>query len=120
MQPPTVPENRLLQLFSADARAELGPLVTVRLAARQELLIPDAPTLHAYFPLTAVVSLISTMESGASAEVALVGPRLPSLQLECHPPYIAAHPPGSPASGRPPLRSNAHLAGGAHAGCQPP
>ena len=73
MEPPTVPENRLLQLFSADARAELGPLVTVRLAARQELLIPGAPTLHAYFPLTAVVSLISTMESGASAEVALVG-----------------------------------------------
>jgi signal transduction histidine kinase len=29
--------------------------------------------MHAYFPLTAVVSLISTMESGASAEVAVVG-----------------------------------------------
>ena len=68
-----MPANRLLRLFSADAHAELGPLVTVRLAARQELLIPGAPTLHAYFPLTAVVSLISTMESGASAEVALVG-----------------------------------------------
>ena len=73
MQPSTLPENRLLRLFSADALAELGPLVTVRLDARQELLIPGGPTLHAYFPLTAVVSLISTMESGASAEVALVG-----------------------------------------------
>jgi signal transduction histidine kinase len=31
------------------------------------------PALYAYFPITAVLSLVSTMQSGASAEVALVG-----------------------------------------------
>jgi signal transduction histidine kinase len=63
-------ENRLLQLFDGDA---LGPLTPVHLAARQVVQEPGAPVLHAYFPLTAVISLVSTMESGASAEVALVG-----------------------------------------------
>src|SRR5918996_1183337 len=66
-------DNRLLLLLDADTRAQLGPLRAVQLDAREVLHEPGMPALHAYFPLTAVVSLVSTMESGASAEVALVG-----------------------------------------------
>jgi signal transduction histidine kinase len=66
-------DNRLLLLLDADTRAQLGPLRPVELDAREVLYEPGMPALHAYFPLTAVVSLVSTMESGASAEVALVG-----------------------------------------------
>jgi signal transduction histidine kinase len=66
-------QNGLLLLLNAEARTELASLVRVQLTARDVLKEPGMPALHAYFPLTAVVSLVSTMESGASAEVALVG-----------------------------------------------
>ena len=65
--------NRLLQLFGEDARERLGPLVPMHLAARDVLLEPGAPTLQVYFPITAVISLVATMEGGESAEVAVVG-----------------------------------------------
>jgi signal transduction histidine kinase len=65
--------NRLLELFGGEARAQLGSLVTVQLSAREVLLEPGLPALHVYFPLDAVVSLISTMESGHSVEVGLIG-----------------------------------------------
>jgi signal transduction histidine kinase len=68
------PENRLLLLLGGGGmRAELQPLVPVDLSAREVLQQPGMPALYAYFPVTAVVSLMSTMESGASTEVALVG-----------------------------------------------
>jgi signal transduction histidine kinase len=65
--------NRLLQLFGAEAAAQLGSSVTVELHARQVLQEPGTPGLHAYFPVNAVVSLISTLEDGASVEVGLIG-----------------------------------------------
>src|SRR5712671_5317019 len=65
-----VPDNYLLELLSADVR---GSLVPVQLLARQVLHEPGIPVLHAYFPVSAVISLVSTMTSGSSAEVALIG-----------------------------------------------
>src|SRR4051794_23578840 len=66
-------ENRLLQLLTAASTAELGPVRSVQLTARELIQEPGTPTLYAYFPVTAVVSLVTTMESGASTELALVG-----------------------------------------------
>jgi signal transduction histidine kinase len=65
--------NRLLRLFGDHARAQLGPLVTVYLSAREVLQEPGMPAPHVYFPINAAISLISTMESGSSVEVGLVG-----------------------------------------------
>ncbi|HUE89524.1 MAG TPA: ATP-binding protein [Vicinamibacterales bacterium] len=65
--------NRVLQLMSAEAQAELGPLATVQLRPREVLHEAGMPALYVYFPQTAVVSLVSTMEGGDSAEVALIG-----------------------------------------------
>jgi signal transduction histidine kinase len=68
-----VRQNRLLHLLNAAACADLAPLTPIRLTARQLLKEPGMPAIHAYFPVTAVVSLVSTMESGASTEIALIG-----------------------------------------------
>jgi signal transduction histidine kinase len=65
--------NRLLQLFGDDAREQLGPAVTVQLSAREVLQEPGMPALYVYFPIDAVISLLSTTEAGASVEVALIG-----------------------------------------------
>jgi signal transduction histidine kinase len=65
--------NRLLLLLSAGSRAQLEPLVPVQLDTRDVIQESGTPALYAYFPVTAVVSLVSTMESGASAEIAMVG-----------------------------------------------
>jgi signal transduction histidine kinase len=65
--------NRLLQLFGAEGAAQLGSSATVELHARQVLQEPGMPALHAYFPVDAVVSLISTLADGASVEVGLIG-----------------------------------------------
>src|SRR6266542_2674656 len=67
-----VPDNYLLELLSADVRGSLG-LMPVQLHARQVLHEPGVPVLNAYFPVSAVISLVSTMTSGSSAEVALIG-----------------------------------------------
>ena len=65
-------DNQLLQMLDSDARGALS-LAPVQLRPREVIYHPGTPALHVYFPLTAVVSLVSNMESGASAEVALVG-----------------------------------------------
>ncbi len=67
-----VPDNYLLELLSADVLGGLAP-VPVQLHARQVLHEPGMPVLYAYFPVSAVISLVSTMTSGSSAEVALIG-----------------------------------------------
>jgi signal transduction histidine kinase len=64
--------NELLTLLDDDSRALLS-LVPVELKARAVLQEPGMPVLSVYFPVTSIVSLISTMESGASADVALIG-----------------------------------------------
>jgi signal transduction histidine kinase len=64
--------NHLLRLLDADTRAALSP-VAVQLRGRDVLGEPGTPALYVYFPVTAVISLVSRMEDGASAEVAVVG-----------------------------------------------
>jgi signal transduction histidine kinase len=66
------PFNRLWEFLDARARADLSP-VAVHLRSRERLYEAGTPTLYVYFPVTAVISLVSTMENGASAEVAVVG-----------------------------------------------
>jgi signal transduction histidine kinase/CRP-like cAMP-binding protein len=59
--------------LSGEARAQLELAVPVELAARQVIQEAGMPALHAYFPVNVVVSLVATMEDGASAEIAMVG-----------------------------------------------
>jgi CRP-like cAMP-binding protein len=64
--------NHLLELLDTEARSSLSA-VAVELRAREVLYEPGTPGLYVYFPVNAVVSIVSTMEDGASAEVAIVG-----------------------------------------------
>ncbi|HEX3702441.1 MAG TPA: ATP-binding protein [Vicinamibacterales bacterium] len=61
-----------MERLDAGTRAALS-LTTVHLQARDVLHEPGMPTLHVYFPLSGVISLVSTMQNGAAAEVALIG-----------------------------------------------
>ena len=54
--------SRLLELFGDEARKQLGSLVTVQLDAREVLQDLGLPALHVYFPLNAVISLLSVVE----------------------------------------------------------
>lgn len=63
------PMNVLLRLI--DPLRALGETVEVR--AGQVLLTAGAPEVETYFPLTAVLSLMSTMANGDTCEVTLVG-----------------------------------------------
>jgi signal transduction histidine kinase len=69
-QPPS--SNHLLHLLGSEARSRLFP-VSVQLKARDVLYEPGLPALHAYFPVNAVIALVSTMQNGATTEVALIG-----------------------------------------------
>jgi CRP-like cAMP-binding protein len=70
-----VPRNRLLALLPPQARARLEPhLHPIYLSPREVLFRAHEPLASVYFPNTAVISLVSTLESGESLEVGLVGP----------------------------------------------
>ncbi len=64
--------NRLLDLLDDEARHALLP-TPVQLRAREVLYEPGTPALFAFFPESAVISLVSTMEDGACSEAALIG-----------------------------------------------
>lgn len=64
--------NLLLHLLDTDARRALFP-VEVQLRSRKALYEPGTPALYAYFPVDAVIALVSTMADGATTEVALIG-----------------------------------------------
>jgi signal transduction histidine kinase len=64
--------NYLLELLDAEARDALD-LVRVELHAREVLHEPGMPVVNVHFPISGVVSLLSTMQGGATAEVALIG-----------------------------------------------
>src|SRR5437773_1735360 len=67
-------ENRLLRALPGEAYAALArDLEAVRLRARQVLYEPADSIEHVYFPQSGVISLISTMRNGGTAEIALVG-----------------------------------------------
>lgn len=66
--------NRLLESLPRDTQAALRTLVEwVPLAHGELLHEAGRPLRHVHFPATAVVSLVSSMQDGASAEVAVVG-----------------------------------------------
>lgn len=66
--------NRLLAtLTGADWERWRPRLECVELARGQALFEPGRPPRHAYFPTSAVVSLMCTVASGASTEIAIVG-----------------------------------------------
>jgi CRP-like cAMP-binding protein len=67
-------QNRLLAALPAAEFARLAPhLQPVALPLGEMLYEPGTQLQHAYFPVSAIVSLHYVMESGASASVAAVG-----------------------------------------------
>ncbi|MDP1985376.1 MAG: Crp/Fnr family transcriptional regulator [Sulfuritalea sp.] len=75
MSPPPSPnQNHLLAVLPTAEFEALAPhLELVALPLGEMLYEPDRALHHAYFPTTAIVSLLHLMESGASAESAGVG-----------------------------------------------
>ena len=66
--------NRLLATLPAGVLSRLrSALEPVELALGQVIYEPDEPLSHVYFPTTAIVSLLYTMENGTSAEMGIVG-----------------------------------------------
>src|SRR5215212_6965506 len=65
-------DNDLLARLDPATRAALSA-VPVQLRPKEVLHEPGGSGGYIYFPATAVISLVSKMESGASAEIALVG-----------------------------------------------
>lgn len=66
--------NRLLAaLPAASYQALLPDLEHVHLAYKEVLYEPDTPIQFVYFPLNAVVSLLTLMEEGQAVEAALIG-----------------------------------------------
>ncbi len=71
---PSPSQNRLLgALPSAEFEPLAAHLELVALALGEPLYEPNQPLKHAYFPITAIVSLHYVMASGASAQSAAVG-----------------------------------------------
>jgi CRP-like cAMP-binding protein len=67
-------QNRLLAALPANVYARLQPhLESVPLALGTVIYGANDTLSHVYFPTTAIVSLLYTMENGASAEMGVVG-----------------------------------------------
>jgi CRP-like cAMP-binding protein len=67
-------QNRLLASLSRDLQIRLLPrMEKVTLAVRQLLFEADAPISHVYFPLGGASSLVITLRSGETVEIATVG-----------------------------------------------
>ena len=67
-------QNRLLAALPADVYERLQPeLELVPLALGKVIYEAHQPLSHVYFPTTAIVSLLYTMENGSSAEMGVVG-----------------------------------------------
>ena len=67
-------QNRLLTALPAELLEDLSSdLERVPLAFRAKLNEPGIPATHVYFPESAVLSMISTMDDGTLVEVATVG-----------------------------------------------
>lgn len=66
--------NRLVAAMPADVFERIQPkLEPVRLALGKVIYEADETLTHVYFPTTAIVSLLYTMENGSSAEMGVVG-----------------------------------------------
>ena len=68
------PDNHLLRSLPPETLAPLlRHLTAVSLASGAMLHRPGEPIEHVYFPSSGMISLVATMENGASVEVGLVG-----------------------------------------------
>src|SRR5471032_888679 len=68
------PQNHLLAAFSPAERERLYPhLELVPMPLGRVLYESGDALLHVYFPIDSIVSLLYVMESGASAEISVVG-----------------------------------------------
>ncbi|WP_447977447.1 Crp/Fnr family transcriptional regulator [Candidatus Nitrospira bockiana] len=66
--------NRLVAALPEPLHSRLlGKMDLVNLAERQVLYEPEEPMEYAYFPCSAIISLLTIMQDGASVEVATVG-----------------------------------------------
>lgn len=69
-----IPNNQLLASLPADVVKRLQARIElVELSAGKMLYDAGSVSSHVYFPVTAVVSLVSLLQDGACAEVAVVG-----------------------------------------------
>jgi len=67
-------QNQILAaLPAADYKRLLPALDSVELPLGHVLYEPDVPMTHAYFPISGIISILYVMQSGASAEIAIVG-----------------------------------------------
>ncbi|MDQ6892478.1 MAG: Crp/Fnr family transcriptional regulator [Acidobacteriota bacterium] len=74
MKPPFLAANLLLEALPPPSRGRLRPLLSpVSLARGETLHEPGAPVSHVYFPLTAVVSVVTRMVNGDTIESATIG-----------------------------------------------
>lgn len=70
----TPQQNHLLAALSAEAQSRLFPHLELVPLPLGKVLYESGDTLrHVYFPTNAIVSLLYVMESGASAEISVVG-----------------------------------------------
>ena len=73
--PPSSDVNHLLAALPPEDSARISPYLTLApLRARQVLYKRDEPLKQVFFPGRSLCSLLLTMEDGASAEIAVVGP----------------------------------------------
>jgi hypothetical protein len=74
VEPHSPMQNRLVSTFPADVYERLRPnLLPVTLALGEIVYESGGRPEYVYFPTGAVVSLLYTMENGATAEVGLTG-----------------------------------------------
>ena len=73
-QAPNPKQNRLLAALPIDIQTRLFPQLELTTLPLGKVLYESGDTLrHVYFPTDAIVSLLYVMESGASAEISVVG-----------------------------------------------
>ncbi|EAZ91153.1 Crp/Fnr family transcriptional regulator [Crocosphaera chwakensis] len=74
MLPQTLVENRLLQALPNVDYQKLAPhLTSLDLSAGTILYEPEQAIEWAYFPCSAMISIVSIMENGATTEIGLIG-----------------------------------------------
>lgn len=73
-RPPVEPANRLLAALPPEEFERLLPhLETISLSLRETIYESGEHMKHLYFPIDSIVSLLYTMDDGATAEMGLVG-----------------------------------------------
>jgi CRP-like cAMP-binding protein len=71
---PTPQQNHLLAALSTDVQERIFPfLEPAKMPLGKILFESGAPERHVYFPTDSIISLLYVMESGASAEISVVG-----------------------------------------------